>query len=127
LGLQQNGSVNKAAGELGISQPTLGRHLFAMETMLGHSLFECSSQGLTLTHFGANLLEECLLMKASAESLQRISKGIKQQLTGRIRLSVNELLALFYLPKISPTFLDTFLDTYTEVSLKLRSVFVHQT
>jgi DNA-binding transcriptional LysR family regulator len=121
LALQQNGSVNKAASELGISQPTLGRHLLAMETKLGQSLFDRSTQGLSITQFGANLLEECLQMQASAERLQRISKGAEQQLSGRIRLSANELLALFYLPKILPAFLDTYPELSVEIDVSNRA------
>jgi DNA-binding transcriptional LysR family regulator len=117
LALQHNGSVNKAAVELGISQPTLGRHLQAMETKLGQSLFDRSTQGLSLTQFGANLLEECLQMQASAERLQRLSKGAEQQLSGRIRVSANELIALFYLPRILPTFLDTYPELSVEIEV----------
>jgi DNA-binding transcriptional LysR family regulator len=121
LALQQNGSVNKAAAELGISQPTLGRHLLAMETKLGQSLFDRSTQGLSITQFGANLLEECLQMQASAERLQRISKGAEQQLSGRIRLSANEIIALFYLPKILPAFLDTYPELSVEIEVSNRA------
>ncbi len=98
LALQKNGSVNKTAVELDISQPTLGRHLQAMETDLGQSLFDRSTQGLSLTQFGAN--QECFQMQASADRLQRLSKGAEQRLSGRIRVGADEMIALFYLPKI---------------------------
>ena len=104
LAISENGSLNKAAEALAISQPTLSRQLLAMEKHLGQTLFDRSTQGLQLTQFGSGLLEESERMQASAERLQRLADGQGQALSGRVRLSANELIALHYLPKILPSF-----------------------
>lgn len=115
LAISENGSLNKAAEALAISQPTLSRKLLAMEKHLGQTLFDRSTQGLQLTQFGIGLLEESERMQASAERLQRLADGQGQALSGRIRLSTDELIALHYLPKILPSFL----DNYPELSVEL--------
>ncbi len=124
LAISEHGSVNRAAGHLGISQPTLSRKLLAMEKQLGHSLFNRSTQGLTLTEFGASLLDESKLMDQSARRLERLVHGQEQQLHGRIRVSANEVIALYHLPQILPAFLDAYphLSVELEVSNQTSSI-----
>ncbi len=105
LQIARYGSLNRAAHAMDVSQPTLSRHLQALELELGQSLFDRSTQGLTLTRFGQSLLEEAERMQASASRLERLAAGQDQTLTGRVRLSVNELIALYYLPRILPDFM----------------------
>lgn len=51
------GSVTKAARILHIAQPALSRHVRALETEVGHELFERSRHGMTLTPAGEVLTE----------------------------------------------------------------------
>lgn len=75
LSISQLGSLSRAAEQLMVSQPTLSRQLQAMEKQLGQPLFDRSTQGLCLTEFGRGMLEECQIMQASAERLQRLAAG----------------------------------------------------
>lgn len=106
LQIAQAGSLNRAADTLGVSQPTLSRHLQALEKQLGQTLFDRSTQGLTPTRLGLSLIEEAEQMRTSAERLERLAAGQDQALTGRVRLSANEPIALYYLPRILPDFMD---------------------
>lgn len=115
LAIADSGSLNKAARVLDISQPTLSRQLLAMESHLGQSLFDRSTQGLVLTQFGRGLLEECHRMQSAADRLQRLADGEDQTLAGRIRVSANELMALHYLPKLLPDFM----ASYPKLSVEL--------
>jgi len=117
LCIAEFGSLNKAAAALNISQPTLSRHLLAMEKKLGQSLFDRSTQGLRLTSFAAGLLEEGKIMQASAMRLQRIAQGQALQLKGRVRLSVNEMLAQYYLPDLLPQFMQRYPDISVEIEV----------
>jgi DNA-binding transcriptional LysR family regulator len=121
LTISEQGSLSKAANELGVSQPTLSRQLLAMESQLGQTLFDRSTQGLKLTSFGQGLLEECQHMHVSALRLQRLADGQSHILSGRIRSSVNELIALYYLPNILPEFLDTYPQLSVEVEVSNRA------
>jgi len=111
----QKGSLSQAAELLDISQPTLSRHLQAMEKQLGQSLFNRSTQGLSLTTFGSKLLDECEQMQISADRLQRLATGHSGSLVGNVRLTANELIALHYLPSILPLFM----DAHPKVSLEI--------
>ncbi|USD68028.1 LysR family transcriptional regulator [Vibrio sp. SCSIO 43136] len=113
----ETGSLNQAADRLQISQSTLSRQLVALEQSLGHSLFNRSTQGVTLTEYGALLLEEATTMQQSADRLQRLVCGERNALSGTIRLSVNEIIAQYYLPKILPKFLADYPDMKVEVEV----------
>ena len=52
----QNGSINSAARELGISQPTLTAQVQRLERHFGLQIFNRSSSGVTLTGFGRTLV-----------------------------------------------------------------------
>ncbi|GDY25068.1 LysR family transcriptional regulator [Agarivorans sp. Toyoura001] len=115
LAIAEQGSLSRAADKLAVSQPTLSRQLQAMEAQLGQPLFDRSTQGLSLTDFGQGLLEECQHMQSSAQKLQRLATGQAQTLSGRVRLSANELMALHYLPGL----LSRFMQRYPQISLEV--------
>jgi len=48
----EEGGVNQAAIQLGISQPTVSRHIFALEQEWGGKLFERSARGMRATSLG---------------------------------------------------------------------------
>lgn len=105
LQIARSGSLSKAAETLALSQPTLSRHLQQLEARLGQNLFDRSTQGLTLTAFGQSLIETCEGMERVAQRLERQAAGQDQSLSGRVRLSVNELIAQYYLPSVLPGFM----------------------
>ena len=57
LEVARSGSLSGAARKLGISQPTVGRHIESLEDHLGTSLFIRTGQGLQLTETGEIILE----------------------------------------------------------------------
>ena len=117
LTISELGSLNKAAQALNVSQPTLSRQLIAMETQLGQTLFDRSTQGLQLTQLGLTLQEESQQMRRCAEKLRRLADGQAQILTGRIRVAANEVIALYYLPKILPDFMDKYPQLSVEIDV----------
>jgi len=117
LVIAKHGSLSKAAEFLGLSQPTLSRQLQAMEKKYGQVLFDRSTQGLSLTEFGRKLLDECEEMQTSADRLQRLVAGHTHTLSGRVRLSVNETIALYNLPKIIPSFMEKYPDVSVEIEV----------
>lgn len=121
LAIAEQGSLNKAAEALGVSQPTLSRQLIALEKNLGQSLFNRSTQGLSLTEFGKGLIEEGRQLQRSAERLNRLALGHSQALKGRLRLSVNQLLAHYYLPPILPLFMSRCPDISLEIDVNNRA------
>ncbi|MGL6262302.1 LysR family transcriptional regulator [Vibrio sp. WXL103] len=115
LAVAESGSLTKAAAMIDTSQPTLSRQLHQLERQLGRSLFDRSTRGLVLTSFGQTLLEESRKMAASANKLERLIQGQDITLSGSVRLSVNEMIAQYYLPAILPAFLDLYPNLQVQV------------
>jgi LysR family nitrogen assimilation transcriptional regulator len=64
------GSINRAAENLGISQPTLSRALQYLEGALGQQLLIRTPQGVTVTPSGELMVERCKPILAQIEMLQ---------------------------------------------------------
>src|SRR5690606_21931196 len=57
LRVAELGSINKAALDLNLSQPTLSRHIAALEKLMGAALFVRSQGGVSLTEAGKLLAD----------------------------------------------------------------------
>ena len=90
LAAAESGSLSAAAKRLHSNQPTVGRHIDALEAALGLKLFQRHKKGLTLTHECAWVLEQSQLMQSGVQSIQRMIEGDFQQLRGRVRLAFPE-------------------------------------
>ena len=69
LAVVREGSLSGAARALGLTQPTVGRHVDALERALGMSLFIRTQQGLSPT-------EAALSLRPFAESLEATSAAL---------------------------------------------------
>ena len=115
LAVCEKGSLSAAARSLGMSQPTLSRHIQQMETKTGLNLFKRTTQGLIPTDAAQNLLAPCQQMQELAHSLERELSGQKRQLQGNIRISANELVGVYLLPAA----ITEFQNMHPEVNLEL--------
>lgn len=98
LAVAQHGSLSAAARELGVSQPTLSRDIQALEAAAALNLFRRTTQGLQLTDTGQTLVDAASQMNAAAEQFARQTIGLSAELTGDVRLSVNEVVGCYLLP-----------------------------
>lgn len=96
----EEGSLSAAAQALGISQPTLGRQVSALEKELGVSLFERSGRGLKLTPIGMDLLEHVRAMATAANDLSLNATGRSQALEGSVRIGASEVMSALVLPAV---------------------------
>lgn len=90
LAAAESGSLSAAAKRLHSNQPTVGRHIDALEAALGVRLFQRHKKGLTLTHECAWVLEQAQLMQSGVQSIQRMVEGDFEQLRGSVRLALPE-------------------------------------
>ena len=67
----EEGSLSAAAQRSGQSQPTLSRHVRALESRLGMTLFTRSAAGLDPTEAALGLIEDARAMGAAADALTR--------------------------------------------------------
>ncbi|MCF6318893.1 MAG: LysR family transcriptional regulator, partial [Proteobacteria bacterium] len=98
------GSLSAAAKELGCSQPKLTRDIKSLESYTQLNLFKRSTQGVVLTESGQFLVESAQKMNECALSFNRKAAGLSTELSGDIRISVNEMVGLYLLPPVIAEF-----------------------
>ena len=96
----EEGSFSAAAKALGMTQPTLGRQVDALEQELGVALFERIGRGLMLTPSGLELIEHARAMGEAASYLSLSASGQTQGLEGSVAISASEITAVSLLPPI---------------------------
>jgi DNA-binding transcriptional LysR family regulator len=73
----RDGSLFGAARRLGLTQPTVGRHIDALEDALGLTLFTRSPRGLTATPAALALAPHGEAMAAAAAALSLFGGGAR--------------------------------------------------
>jgi DNA-binding transcriptional LysR family regulator len=102
--VMRQGSLSAAARALGLTQPTLGRHVAALEAGLGTALFTRSPQGLTPTAAALELLPRAEEMHAAAQAAARAISGGPSGETGVVRITASEIIGGVVLPPILAAF-----------------------
>lgn len=96
----ETGSLSAAARKLGQSQPTLGRHIRALEAALGVELFTRGPRGLIPTDAARGMIGPAEQMRAAAALLQLAAEGQEAGLAGTVRLTASSVVSHFILPPI---------------------------
>jgi DNA-binding transcriptional LysR family regulator len=100
LATAEEGSLSAAARALGITQPTLGRQVAALEQEMRVVLFERVGRGLRLTPGGAALRDELRGMAEAAARFSRSAAGQSESIEGSIRITSTDVYAAHLLPPI---------------------------
>ncbi|MFA7262957.1 MAG: LysR family transcriptional regulator [Caulobacter sp.] len=119
--VMRQGSLSAAARALGLTQPTLGRHVTALEAALGAALFTRSPQGLTPTAAALELLPRVEDMHAAARAAARAVSGGPSGETGVVRLTASEIVGGVVLPPILAAFRETHPGIVVELTLTNRN------
>ncbi|MCC6558656.1 MAG: LysR family transcriptional regulator [Polyangiaceae bacterium] len=96
----EEGSLSAAARALGMTQPTLGRQVTALEEELGVALFERVGRSLRLTAGGADLLDHVRGMGEAANRVSLSASGQSQTIEGAITITASEVISAFLLPPV---------------------------
>jgi DNA-binding transcriptional LysR family regulator len=100
LGVLKEGSLSGAARQLGITQPTVGRHIAALETALGVVLFTRSPTGLLPTAVAHTMRAHAETMERTAAALERSACAQGDEVRGVVRVSASEVVGVEVLPPI---------------------------
>ena len=92
------GSLSEAARRLGLSQPTVGRHIEALEERLGVSLFERTLQGLKPTDTALRLYEPVAEAGRALSEAALIAEGSSAALGGTVRITASIVISHYVLP-----------------------------
>mgnify|MGYP001224807390 CR=1 FL=1 len=94
------GTFSAAARQLGLTQPTLGHQVAALEDELGVLLFERLGRSLALTEAGRDLAEHIRDMQAAADRAALMAQGHSQAIEGNVRITASDVMSAFVLPPL---------------------------
>ena len=100
LSVLKEGSLSGAARALGITQPTVGRHVSALEKSFGLALFTRSRAGLLPTEAALALRAYAQEMHSTAAALRRAAASQGEGVKGTVRVSASEVVGVEVLPPI---------------------------
>lgn len=100
LGVLEHASLSGAGRALSLAQPTVGRHIAALEKELGVALFTRSPAGLTPTDAALDLRVYAEAMRSNAAALRRAVGSHGAGVRGTVRISASEMIGVEVLPAI---------------------------
>lgn len=101
LAVLQEGSLSRAGRTLGLTQPTLARHIEQLEASLdGVALFARSPRGLTPTDAATSLAPHAQAMASAAAALVRAASGSAEAIEGTVRITASVVIGAEVLPGI---------------------------
>jgi DNA-binding transcriptional LysR family regulator len=118
LAVLRLGSLSAAGRYLGLTQPTIGRHIAVLQRSLGgRVLFTRSQTGLLPTQAAQELRSHAEDMAAAAAAFVRTGSADLEQTAGVIRLAAADVVGVEVLPAILSEFRAKFPATVIELSL----------
>ena len=115
LAVVRERSLSGAARALRLTQPTIGRHIDALEEALGVSLFTRSQAGLLATAGAVQLLPYAEAMASAASALQRAASGEADEERGVVRITASEMIGT----EVLPAALAAFRELYPRIAVEL--------
>mgnify|MGYP000031961835 CR=1 FL=1 len=121
LAVAEAGSLTAAGRALGMSQPTVGRRIRALEDHFGTSLLKRESGQLVPTNFGQSMLDHIRRMQDEASAIDRSSATLEDSLSGVVRLSATEGVGTSWLPGVMQNFRREHPDVLVDIGIGFQS------
>ena len=96
----ETGSLSAAGRALGMTQPTVGRHVDSLEAALQLKLFTRSFDGFAPTDAALELKPYASNLAATAAALRRVASSQGGGVRGTVRLTASEIVSIEVLPPI---------------------------
>lgn len=100
LAVLEEGSLSGAARALGLTQPTITRHIQALEDAVGFELFTRSRLGLAPTDSALALKPYAESLRATTSAMMRVASGHGKAVKGTVRISASEMIGTEILPPV---------------------------
>jgi len=120
LAVLKEGSLSGAARALGVAQPTVGRHVAALEKSLRLALFTRSPLGLMPTEAALSLQSFAESMQSTAAALERAATSQGTGVRGTVRVTASDVIGVEVLPPIVAHLRDRHPDLVVELVLTNR-------
>jgi DNA-binding transcriptional LysR family regulator len=121
LAVVRERSLSGAARTLGLTQPTVGRHIDALEEAVGAPLFTRSQSGLNPTAGALPLVPFAEAMHNAASALVRVASGEAEDERGAVRITASEMIGAEVLPPALAEFRELYPRIDVELVLSNRS------
>jgi DNA-binding transcriptional LysR family regulator len=121
LSVAEAGSLTAAGKALGMSQPTVGRRIRALEDHFGTPLLKRQDGMLIPTTFGQSMLDHIRRMQDEAAAIDRSSATLEDSLSGVVRLSASEGVGTAWLPGVMQRFRAEHPDILVDIGIGFRS------
>jgi DNA-binding transcriptional LysR family regulator len=115
LAVLREGSLSGAARALGSTQPSMGRHIAALELALGATLFTRAPDGLRPTAMALELQGPAEAMATAVQHAARVASGGQQAQHGTVRITASQIMGGEVLPEL----LARYRDQHPQVTLEL--------
>ncbi len=122
LAVTQTGSLTAASASLGISQPTVGRRMKALESRFGAPLIKKEKGRLTPTEFGHLVLDHVRRMENEADAITRSCATLERSLAGPITITASEGLGDWWLPVALKPFCQAHPDIIIDLNIDIRAL-----
>jgi len=96
----REGSLSGAARALGLTQPSIARHVEALERAVGGTLFLRSQRGLSPTDRALALRPFAEELVATSSALLRTASAGEGEVAGTVRITASEVVAAEHLPAL---------------------------
>ncbi len=100
LAVLETGSFSAAARALGLTQPTVARHVDELEREIGRDLFVRTPRGLAPTDTGRAMQPHAETVARAIAALQRTATADETGASGTVRVTASEIVAVEWLPPI---------------------------
>jgi len=115
LAVLEEGSLSGAARALALTQPTIARHIEALEAAVGFQLFIRSQRGLAATTGALELKPYVESLAATSAAMVRAASGQGRVVKGTVRVSASEIVGAEILPAI----LSSLMAQHPQVQIEL--------
>jgi len=96
----ETGTLSAAGRELGLAQPTVGRHIDSLEAALELKLFTRSFDGFAPTDVALELRPYAAGLAATAAALRRVAASQGDGVRGTVRVTASEVISVEVLPPL---------------------------
>lgn len=96
----RDGSLSSAARTLGLTQPTIARHIDALEQAIGTTLFLRTPRGLSPTDAALELKPVAESLASTSAAFLRMAERRGGEVDGTVRISASEVVGIEHLPPI---------------------------
>jgi LysR family transcriptional regulator, hydrogen peroxide-inducible genes activator len=121
LAIDRHRHFETAAEKCNVTQPTLSMMIRKLEDELGIRIFDRSKQPVEPTPEGREIILRARQIMADVTLLKEFAKGLKNDVSGEIKIAIIPTLA----PYLLPLFLPSFVDKYPQLRVKISELVTH--